>query len=74
MVDFIRRGSEDGVRYGVAGQGGGQMPGFSNREDPDLVEKVVNPETGEEEEVNKMWPPSLTDDQIRAIVAYERSL
>ncbi len=74
MVDFIRRGSQDGIRYGVAGQGGGQMPGFSNREDPDLVEKVVNPDTGEEEEVNKMWPPSLTDDQIRAIVAYERSL
>ena len=74
MVDFIRRGSVDGVRYGTAGQGGGQMPGFSSRVDDDLLEDVFDDDLGEVIEVSKRWPASLTDDQIRAIVAYERSL
>jgi mono/diheme cytochrome c family protein len=68
-IDFIRKGSEDGVRYGVAGQGSGQMPGFSNRLDDDLVEID---EFGEE--VSKNWPASLTEEQIAAVVAYARSL
>ncbi len=74
MVDFIRRGSENGIRYGTAGQGSGQMPGFSQRVDADLLEEVFDPELGETVETEKVWPPSLTDDQSRAIVAYERSL
>jgi len=74
MVDFIRRGSQDGVRYGTAGQGGGQMPGFAVRVDDDLLEDVFDENLGEFVEVEKRWPASLTDDQIRAIVAYERSL
>ncbi len=69
-IDFIRKGSEDGVRYGVSGQGGGQMPGFSNRLDEDVF--VVNEETGEKEAVN--WPPSLTEEQIAAVVEYARSI
>ncbi len=69
-IDFIRRGSEDGIRYGVAGQGGGQMPGFSNRLDEDVL--VLNEETGEREAVN--WPASLTEEQIAAVVAYARSI
>ena len=73
-VDFIRRGSEEGVRYGTAGQGGGQMPGFSSRVDDDLLEEIFDEELGELIEVEKVWPASLTDDQIRAIVAYERSM
>ena len=68
-IDFIRKGSEDGVRYGVAGQGSGQMPGFSNRLDDDLVEID---EFGQE--VSKNWPASLTEEQIAAVVAYARSL
>jgi len=46
-VDFIKTGSEDGVRYGQQGQGSGRMPGFDQL---------------------------LTDEQIRAIVEYERGL
>jgi len=68
-IDFIRKGSADGIRYGVAGQGSGQMPGFSNRLDDDLVEID---EFGVE--VSKNWPASLTEEQIAAVVAYARSL
>ena len=66
---FINVGSEVGVRYGSAGQGSGQMPGFGARTDEGLVE--INEFTGEEE--SRVWPASLTDEQITAIVAYERS-
>ena len=66
---FIAGGSELGIRYGVAGQGSGQMPGFGPRTDSNLVE--FNEFTGEEE--SRTWPASLTDQQIAAIVAYERS-
>jgi len=69
MVTFIQTGSSVGTRYGVAGQGDGQMPGFGVRVDDDLLEID---EFGEE--VSKNWPASLTEEQIRAIVAYERSL
>ena len=69
MVTFIQTGSAVGVRYGVSGQGDGQMPGFGVRVDDDILEID---EFGEE--VSKNWPESLTEEQIRAIVAYERSL
>jgi mono/diheme cytochrome c family protein len=71
-IDFIRKGSEDGIRYGVAGQGSGQMPGFSNRLDSDLTEEIEI--DGVVMEVEKSWPASLTEDQIAAVVAYARSL
>ncbi|MGI9605246.1 MAG: c-type cytochrome [Acidimicrobiales bacterium] len=74
MIDFIRRGSDDGIRYGVAGQGSGAMPGFSTRIDDDLLEEVFDPALGEVIEAEKAWPASLTDEEIAAIVAYERSL
>jgi mono/diheme cytochrome c family protein len=74
MIDFIRRGSVNGERYGTAGQGGGQMPGFSQRVDDDILEEVFDEELGEFIEVEKVWPASLTEEQIAAIVAYERSL
>ena len=45
------------------------MPGFGPRTDSNLVE--FNEFTGEEE--SRTWPASLTDQQIAAIVAYERS-
>jgi len=74
MIDFIRQGSANGERYGVAGQGGGQMPGFSQRVDDDILEEVFDEELGEFIEAEKIWPASLTEEQIAAIVAYERSL
>ncbi len=74
MIDFIRVGSADGQQYGVAGQGSGQMPGFSQRVDSDILEEVFDEELDEFIEVEKIWPASLTEAQIAAIVAYERSL
>lgn len=74
MIDFIRKGSVNGERYGTAGQGGGQMPGFSQRIDDRLLEEVFDEELGELIEVEKVWPAILTEEQIAAIVAYERSL
>ena len=73
-IDFIRKGSDVGIRYGVAGQGSGQMPGFSNRVDASILEEVVDPETGELIEAEKSWPASLTEEQIAAVVAYARSI
>lgn len=74
MEAFIGVGSELGIQYGNAGQGSGQMPGFGPRTDDSLVEEIFDPATGEFVEVPVEWPASLTEDQIAAIVAYERSL
>jgi len=74
MIDFIRTGTANGERYGTAGQGDGQMPGFSQRIDDKLLEEVFDEELGELIEVEKVWPAILTEEQIAAIVAYERSL
>jgi mono/diheme cytochrome c family protein len=59
--EFITIGSRDGFPYlsGVASMGSGQMPGFG-------------PLTNEALAIT--WPAILTDEQIAAIVAYERSL
>ena len=79
MIDFIRRGSENGVRYGTAGQGDGQMPGFAIRQDDSLV-AGAQVEHVQEFAVDVAgvptveWPAILTEEQIAAIVAYERSL
>ena len=62
QIDFINSGSELGVVYGAASApktGGGQMPGFGGREDPDL---------------GVIYEPLLTQEQIAAVVAYEREL
>jgi len=74
MIDFIRKGTVNGQRYGTAGQGDGQMPGFSQRVDDSLLEEVFDEELGETIETEKTWPASLTEEQIAAIVAFERSL
>lgn len=47
MINFIKVGSKNGVKYGTQGQGSGRMPGFGRM---------------------------LTDDQIKAVVEYVRSL
>jgi len=59
---FISSGSEVGVAYGSPSApktGGGQMPGFGGREDPDRAQ---------------IYEPLLTPEQIAAVVAYEREL
>jgi mono/diheme cytochrome c family protein len=60
-VTFITAGSQDGQPYlpGVPSNGSGQMPGFGSRSDDDL---------------GVTWAAILTEEQIAAIVAYERSL
>ena len=79
MIDFIRIGSEDGIRYGSAGQGSGQMPGFALRQDDSIdanaqVEHVREFNVDVAGEPVVQWPAILTEEQIAAIVAYERSL
>ena len=62
QIDFINVGSELGVVYGTANApktGGGQMPGFGGRENTDL---------------GVIYEPLLTQEQIAAVVAYEREL
>jgi len=71
MVNFITNGSIDGVRYGNYGQGdgGGQMPAFGDC--------VGGRDAGERDELFELCNDKtgmLTQDQIAAIVAYERSL
>ena len=59
-ADFISTGQTIGQTYGRGGAGGnGQMPGFGPRTDDDL-------------EIT--YPATLTQDQIDAIVAFERNL
>ncbi|MCY4175968.1 MAG: cytochrome c [Acidimicrobiaceae bacterium] len=58
--DFISAGQTIGQTYGRGGAGGnGQMPGFGPRADNDL---------------GVTYPATLTQDQIDAIVAFERNL
>ena len=58
--DFISMGQTIGQTYGRGGSGGnGQMPGFGPRTDDDL---------------GAAYPATLTQDQIDAIVAFERNL
>ena len=59
-ADFISAGQSVGQTYGRGGAGGnGQMPGFGPRTD-DTLEII--------------YPATLTQDQIDAIVAFERNL
>jgi hypothetical protein len=56
---FITVGSEKGKKYGNAGIGDGQMPGFGPRID---------------DTVKVTYPAILTEAEIQAVVAYERSM
>lgn len=63
QIDFISSGSAVGETYGsptAPKTGGGQMPGFGGRVDPDDPEVI--------------YEPILTEEQLAAVVAYERSL
>jgi mono/diheme cytochrome c family protein len=64
---FVSTGSELGKPYGSGGNGSGQMPGFGLN--PSAIDPVTATATG-------MTPAQTmyTQDQIAAVVAYERSL
>ena len=61
QITFITTGSLFQKPYGVRGIGSGRMPGFGRESDPDPKGKTTPLRL-------------LTDDQIRAIAVYERSL
>ncbi len=74
QTDFVCLGSENGARYGQNGQGTGKMPGFcitpEVKIDPANGEVGVQPEDAGTAEKGAM----MTQDQVRKIVEYERSL
>lgn len=78
QVNFIMTGSKNGVSYGSYGQGdgGGQMPGFGGcwAEDDAVGVLPRIQATRIEGHCADRTGGLLTDAQIRAIVAYERSL
>src|SRR5262249_48135363 len=61
QVTFVQQGSDFAKGYGVRGIGTGRMPGFGVQQRQVHGAAVV-------------IPAFLTDPQIQAIVAYERSL
>ena len=66
---FIGEGQTIGVTYGRGGSGGnGQMPGFG----PNIDSDPVGPGFGNDAEFE--YPGLLTEEQIDAIVAFERNL
>ena len=87
---FIATGSKDGIKYGQFGQGdgGGQMPGFQAcwAEDNTELARIETDRitghcdgtslTAQDANDGQILPRDgiLTEDQILAIVAYERSL
>jgi mono/diheme cytochrome c family protein len=74
QVEFVCTGSAQGQRYGQNGQGTGRMPGFcvtpENKLDPTNGEVGVDATDAGDPKNGAM----LTEDQVRAIVEYERSL
>lgn len=74
QVDFVCTGSADGARYGKNGQGSGRMPGFCIT--PEVKLNRDNGEVGitAKEAGDPKDGGMLTQDQVRAVVDYERSL
>ena len=68
MIDFVSNGSEDGIGYGVRGQGSGKMPGFAQRPAEDALYWLNG---GVEREPSAGM---LTPEMVEAIVEYERQL
>jgi mono/diheme cytochrome c family protein len=73
QTDFICKGSDQGARYGQYGQGTGRMPGFCITPDYKLSDNgevgVDTVDAGTTDDGAMM-----TQEQVRAIVEYERSL
>lgn len=70
-ADFIERGQTIGATYGRGGSGGnGQMPGFGPLTESNPQGPGMGPGSG----VEFTYPALLTEEQIDAIVAFERTL
>ena len=68
-AEFVETGQTIGSTYGRGGSGGnGQMPGFGPRVESDTVGPGIP------NDLETPYPALLTEDQIDAIVAYERNL
>ena len=67
QIEFVSLGSEDGKPYGRGGIGDGKMPGYG------INPSAIDPKTAQ---ATGMTPAQTmyTQDQIAAVVAYERSL
>ncbi|WP_426574323.1 c-type cytochrome [Aquihabitans sp. McL0605] len=74
QTDFVCNGSDQGVRYGLNGQGTGRMPGFCIT--PGYKINATNGEVGidNKDTGTAEQGAMFTQDQVRAIVEYERSL
>jgi mono/diheme cytochrome c family protein len=68
QVAFVTDGSELGIGYGRTGQGDGRMPGFGTRPAEDPLFWINHGDAREP------GPGMLNQDQITAIVEYERTL
>ena len=68
QLDFVSQGSENGKRYGEHGQGSGRMPGFGTRPAEKGLYYI------DEGKDRPAGAGMLSEDMIRAIVLYERSL
>ena len=73
---FISEGSKVGAKHGQYGQGSGKMPGFGPRTEASCpgIPKTPDPKTSGDLVNDCVYLPLLTEAQIAAIVAYERSL
>ena len=68
-AEFIEVGQAVGATYGRGGSGGnGQMPGFGPRVETDTVGPGID------NDLETPYPATLTEEQIDAIVVYERNL
>ncbi len=75
QIAFVCAGSDNGKQYGVHGQGTGKMPGFCQTPayNPDTDELASQPNVKKQEQ-GAPGSGMMTEDQVRAIVEYERSL
>lgn len=74
QTDFVCNGSDQGVRYGQTGQGTGRMPGFCIT--PGYKINAANGEVGiEPKDTGTAEEGAMfTQEQVRKVVEYERSL
>jgi len=75
QIAFVCAGSINGKQYGVHGQGTGKMPGFCETKayNPDTDDLASQPNIQKQDQ-GTPGSGMMTQDQVAAIVAYERGL